>query len=76
MLCQKNIFLSERNKSLGKDLSKVKTSVREQKKLYENEIDELMNNFEREKNDLKRNFDKERQRKLIKRQSFFKKIWI
>ena len=54
----------------------MKISTTDRKILLENEIDELKKTFEKEKNDLKRNFDKERQRKLIKRQSFLKKIWI
>ena len=38
---QKNVFLRERNKTLGKELSKVKTGVKDQKKLFEDEIDKL-----------------------------------
>merc|ERR1712227_575042 len=40
VLGQKNVLLLERNKTLGKDLSKVKTSVKDQKKLFDDEIEE------------------------------------
>ena len=60
VLGKKNVFLLERNNTLGNNLSKMKISVKDQKKLFEDEIDELKKNFQKEKNDMKRNFNMEK----------------